>query len=129
MTSSVLDASALLALLLDEAGGERVRAVLSESAMSTVNLSEVVAYYVRHGANEQSVREILTLLPVEWTDFDVELAIAAGVMSALTQSAGLSAGDRACLALARHLGLPAMTADRSWSTVAKTVGIEVEFIR
>jgi ribonuclease VapC len=46
-----------------------------------------------------------------------------------TRSAGLSLGDRACLALAVRLGTKALTADRSWSRIARAVGVEVELIR
>ena len=42
---------------------------------------------------------------------------------------GLSHGDRACLALARQLGLPAVTADRPWADVAIALGDEVSLIR
>lgn len=38
----VLDASALLALLLDEPGADRVAATLGDAVMSTVNLAEVL---------------------------------------------------------------------------------------
>ena len=43
MSSWVLDASALLAMLNSEPGSERVAAALADSVMSSVNLSEVVA--------------------------------------------------------------------------------------
>jgi PIN domain nuclease of toxin-antitoxin system len=44
-----------------------------------------------------------------------------------TRSAGLSLGDRACLALAERLGMVALTADRAWGTLQ--VGIQVDVIR
>ena len=46
---------------------------------------------------------------------------------AATRSAGLSLGDRACLALAQRLGWPALTADRQWRDIQ--VDIEVRMIR
>jgi PIN domain nuclease of toxin-antitoxin system len=58
MTSTVLDASALLALLRGEPGAEKVKAVLPDSAMSAVNLAEVVGYLARSGAEEGGVRQI-----------------------------------------------------------------------
>jgi PIN domain nuclease of toxin-antitoxin system len=42
--SVVLDASALLALLLGEPGADVVRPTLADAAMSTVNLAEVVGH-------------------------------------------------------------------------------------
>jgi ribonuclease VapC len=129
MTVAVLDASALLALLLNETGAEKVSAVLSQSAMSTVNLSEVVAYYIRHGAAEAETREVLASLPIDWVPLDEALAYDAGMLLAATRSAGLSLGDRACLALGRRLGLSVLTADRSWSAVASKTGVAIEVIR
>jgi PIN domain nuclease of toxin-antitoxin system len=41
----------------------------------------------------------------------------------------LSLGDRACLALARRLDVPALTSDRSWQAIAAQVGVRVELIR
>ena len=48
MSSWVLDASALLALLNRELGSEKVVAALPDAVMSSVNLSEVVAKLVDH---------------------------------------------------------------------------------
>lgn len=45
----------------------------------------------------------------------------------LTRSAGLSLGDRACVALARRLALPALTADRAWTGL--DLGVELHQIR
>jgi PIN domain nuclease of toxin-antitoxin system len=68
-------------------------------------------------------------LPIAWISFDDAIAYEAGMLVAATKSAGLSFGDRACLALARRLRLPVMTADRAWSSIASTVGVTVDLIR
>jgi ribonuclease VapC len=125
----VLDASALLALLLDEPGGERVRAVLADASISTVNLAEVVGHYARNGATQAEIGEVLDPLPFDRIDFDADLALACGLMLPTTRSAGLSLGDRACLALARRLGVSAITADRSWIAVSEALGVTVELVR
>jgi PIN domain nuclease of toxin-antitoxin system len=38
-------------------------------------------------------------------------------------------GDRLCLALAQRSVSPALTADRSWLSVAEAAGVVVEMIR
>jgi PIN domain nuclease of toxin-antitoxin system len=129
MTIAVLDASALLALLLAERGADRVRAVLDQSAMTVVNLGEVVGHFARHGAVEADIRQALDPLPIEWVPFDEELAYGTGLLLPATRSAGLSFGDRACLALLRRLGVKAVTADRVWSSVEQAVSVEIETIR
>jgi len=45
----------------------------------------------------------------------------------LTRTRGLSICDRACLALAKRLGLPVVTADREW--VSLDLGVVVTLIR
>ena len=129
MTSAVLDASALLALLLGEPGFDRVRAVIADCAMTTVNLGEVVGHYARAGASETDIRLVLDPLPIERVFFDESLAFAAGMLLPVTRSAGLSFGDRACLALAMQLGVPALTADRAWQSIATAAAVAVELIR
>ena len=44
-----------------------------------------------------------------------------------TRATGLSLGDRACLALAQRLRVPAVTADREWANV--NVGITIQLVR
>jgi ribonuclease VapC len=129
VTPVVLDASALLAMLHGEPGGSVVTAALDNSAMATVNLAEVVGFYARRGVSDSEIGELLGSLPTQLHPFDERDAHAVGLLLPVTMSAGLSFGDRACLALARQLGAKAMTADRSWSRVAADAGVEIELIR
>jgi PIN domain nuclease of toxin-antitoxin system len=129
MTATVLDASALLAMLREESGAARVAPLLAEGVVASVNLCEVIQHYARHGATESEIRERLTPLSFTTVPFDEALAYEAGMLIVATQGAGLSLGDRACLALARRLSVKAVTADRAWTRIAATVGVEVELIR
>jgi PIN domain nuclease of toxin-antitoxin system len=126
---AVLDASALLALLLGEPGADKVRATLADSAVASVNLSEIVGYFARNGVAEKDIRLVLDPLPIARIPFDERLAFAAGMLLPTTRKAGLSFGDRACLALASRLGVQALTADRSWQGIAEVVGVDVDVIR
>ena len=129
MTGVVLDASALLAMLLDEQGGDKVRAAVAGSAMTTVTLAEVARYYARNGVAESDIHRVLDSLKIERVVFDEELAYGAAMLLAATKAAGLSLGDRACLALARRMGVTALTADRAWRSLARPLGIAIEVIR
>ena len=71
----------------------------------------------------------LAELDIEIVPFDAELALAAALLQPATASAGLSLGDRACLALAAKLDATAMTADRAWLKVAGVIGVEIVLIR
>ena len=129
MSGVVLDASALLAMLLDERGGEKVTAALEGSAMTTVTLAEVAGHYTRRGVAEGDIHRLLDSLEIGRVLFDEDLAYGAAMLLPATSSVGLSLGDRACLALARRLGVVALTADRAWRKLPRSLGIAVEVIR
>jgi len=125
--AGVLDASALLTLLFEEPGATAVADIIAQgAAVSTVNLSEVAAVLVRH---ERDANRILHAVAAQVTvePFTTEDARAAAALWAPTRGTGLSLGDRACLALAQRLGVPAVTADREWVTV--NVGIAIHLVR
>jgi PIN domain nuclease of toxin-antitoxin system len=129
MSSAVLDASALLALLREEAGAEVVAAIVGNSLMSAVNLAEVAAHFAFRGMPEDAVATMLRPLPMTIVAADHALALKAGALRAVTADRGLSLGDRFCLALAVREGLPAFTADRQWQTIAAAASVEVRLIR
>jgi len=116
MIKYVLDASAVLAVLNGERGEKKVIPILAESALSTVNLTEVAAKLLDTGMDERDSRLAFSVLGIgEIVDFTVDLAWAAARLKPLTKQYGLSLGDRACLALALKLKVPAVTADKEWS--------------
>ena len=129
MSEVVLDASALLALIHDEPGAAKVAEALAGSRMSSVNLAEVISHFVHAGMPAAEVDAMLRPLPVEIVAADEGLAHIAGRLRAATAAAGLSLGDRFCLALAQRDGLPAMTADRQWRTIADSVVAKIIVIR
>lgn len=129
MSEVVLDASALLALLNNEPGAAKVAEVLASARMCSVNLAEVVSHFIHAGMPAAEVDAMLRPLPVEIVAADEGLAHIAGRLRAVTASAGLSLGDRFCLALAKRDGLPAMTADKQWRIIADAAGAAIQVIR
>ena len=125
----VLDASALLALLFEEAGGDLVEQRLASSILSAVNLSEVMHKSLERGVGVESLGDDLGDLGVEISAFDAGAAEEAANLRAPTRAAGLSPGDRACLALAGQLNLPAVTADRAWERLDLPDPIAIVIIR
>jgi ribonuclease VapC len=123
----VLDASAVIALLRRERGFRVVAAAVPRAAMSAVNVAEVLTKAIEVGSTvEDELRDLaewrLTLAP-----FTPEDATLAALFVSGTRAHGLSLGDRACLALASRLRVPALTADKAWA--ALNVGVEVRLIR
>jgi PIN domain nuclease of toxin-antitoxin system len=123
----VLDASALMALVNQEIGASLVADNITESIISAVNLSEVIAKLCSRGMPESEVRNNLESLNLEVIAFEEAQAYHCGRLITSTRKLGLSFGDRACLSLAKILGLPAMTADKTWLRL--NVGVSVKVIR
>jgi PIN domain nuclease of toxin-antitoxin system len=116
MIKNVLDASAVLAVLNGERGEKKVIPILAESAINSVNLTEVAAKLLEAGMDEAGARLAVSVLGIgEIVDFTEDLAWEAARLRPLTRQHGLSLGDRACLALAIKLKIPAVTADKEWS--------------
>ena len=129
MTVFVLDASALLALLLGEPGADKVKSRLDGSLMTTVNLAEVVSHYAKLSVARHDIEALLRPLPIRLAPVDAALSYDAGMLRPITLEGGLSLGDRYCLALARREGLPALTAERRWTAIAAAAQVTVEMIR
>jgi len=125
--TAVLDASAVLALLFNEPGADTVAEHIAAGAtMSTVNLSEVATILIRHGRDPDTVLDPLQAQVdiLAFTDSD---AIATAQIYPLVSAKGLSLGDRACLALARRLNAPAVTAEHVWADL--NLDIRIDTIR
>ncbi len=127
MSKIIFDSSAILALLKMEEGHEIVAKRLEDAVVSSVNLSEVITVLSRKGFGQEQVIKSLkeTFLHIE--DFDTEQATIAALLDETTKTHGLSLGDRACLALAKHKNLPVLTADKVWKQLK--IGVEVQLIR
>ncbi len=114
MSEAVLDSSAVLALIFNEPGAATVKSALPDALLSTVNLAEIITKLVDKGLPAEVARAAVEVLGAEIVDFDFAQACLTGELRTATRSAGLSLGDRACLALAAKRNLPAMTADTAW---------------
>jgi ribonuclease VapC len=129
----VLDASALLAFLRNESGADEVAEVIADGAtISAVNLAEVLSSAADRGLEpddlaEQLVERGLLDGAITVEPFTTADAIDVARLRPLTRDGGLSLGDRAYLALARRLGVPAYTADTTWASVP--LDVELRQIR
>ena len=123
----VIDASALLALLLKEPGHEKVAERLSGSLMSTVNLSEVFAWLVRHGISPEESHPKIGELGITAVSFDLDQAKIAASIRDSARASGLGLADCCCLALALQQHLPVLTADRIWKSLG--LALEIQLLR
>ena len=125
----VIDAAALLAVLLDERGAEVVLPVLRTSIMSAVNLSEACSRGVERGATIEAVLGAAKRFEVVVVPFDPAQAQRAAELRPETRHAGSSLGDRACLALAQIRSLPIYTADRRMGSLDGRLDVAIRLIR
>ena len=133
MNKYVLDASAFLAYLRDEPGAEIVEnALINGCYISIINWVEVLSKIVDLGESPEEIikrlrDEGLLQNSLEIIACNEEDAITIAKFRVLTKSAGLSLGDRACLALGKRLNLPVLTADKVWTSLS--LGITITLIR
>lgn len=125
----VVDASAVMALMLGEPGADVVQAVIRGSAMSAVNASECCARGVERGAKADDVLSLIKVFEVEVIAFDLESALETARLRAPTKALGAGIGDRACMALGLRRGVPVLTGDKRLAGIDPALGIDIRLIR
>ena len=125
----VLDTSVLLALVYREPGHDTAADALATGVISSVNLAETATVLLRRGLGSPTIDETMQPFIDRSLPTDNQQALDAGLLHAMTRWAGLSLGDRFCLALARKLGAPILSADRAWTSIADQVGLTVPLLR
>lgn len=123
----ILDASALLALIQNERGADRVVEALPRAAISAVNLAEVVTKLVQKTKNLVFVRKNLDLLKLCVQPWEERAANQCGAYAYLAAS-GLSPGDRACITESDISAARILTADRRWKEIPE-IAARVDLIR
>jgi ribonuclease VapC len=124
----VFDASAVLAALLQERGGDQAQALMEEGGalIGSVNYAEVMGKLFERGVSLDDARSAWSSVPLAVEPLTQAQALAAAWLRPQTRALGLSLGDRCCLALGRTLAVPIVTADRSWQSLE---GFELLTIR
>lgn len=127
MSAVVFDASAVIALLRGEAGAALVASRVGQAAMSAVNLQELVRALMLRGVALAVIEEMVQELRLDVHPHDREAAFAAARLTEATRKLGSGLADRSCMALAIKLGVPVLTADRTWAKL-KIRGLVVEIV-
>ena len=125
---TVLDASALLALIHEEPGADVVAEAITGSVIGTPNLTEVIGKLVDAQIDASTIRQLAIAAGVTIAPLTADDAELAGALRAIPGGQQLSLGDRCCLALAIRSTPPiVVTADRAWANL--DLPIEVRLIR
>jgi ribonuclease VapC len=127
----VLDASALLAVLLDEDGADVVAPHLRGAEVSIINVCEVLTKAAEQGGDVDSVQQILDSFGFRTRAFREGHALQSARLRPLTKRFGLGFGDRACLVQGMFSGRPILTGDRDWKKIHldPALGIDIRLIR
>ena len=126
MSKIVLDASAILAIINQEPGHEKLTpAVLAEAVCSTVNLAEVQAKLVSRGWSASEAWEDATSPIQEAIAFTVSTRNAPAIWFCSASASGSRWEIAACLALAATLQCPVYTTDKAWKELKTAVKIYV----
>jgi len=109
-----------------------IEAIGQGAAVSVINWAEVLSKLAEAGKDPEVAaaelrraegsRRALSIEPLTAAD-----CVAVARLRPVTRRQGLSLADRACLALAERLDVPALTADRKW--IEADVVTEVQLIR
>jgi PIN domain nuclease of toxin-antitoxin system len=126
-TGLVLDASAVIAAVNGEKGGDLVFPQLMGATISAVNWAEVVERLTSAGVSGDGLRADLEGMGVRIAPVNADQAELAAHLRKPTRKAGLSLADRLCIALGAERGVPVLTADRAWADL--DLGVEIRLIR
>ena len=121
----VLDTSALLTWLRGEPGADVVHPLLPTAIMSAANWSEACRKLQQRGVDAERITSRLRTLGIHVEPFTEADALMAANLASRTRAAGLSLGDRCCLALGARLNLTTVTADTTWADLDLDMPVQI----
>jgi len=123
----VVDASALLAAIHNEKGGDYVQESIQQCVISSINWSEVLQKLARAGADVDQIETSLKALGLSIIDYNEEDAHITASLWSIAKDFGLSLADRACIATGMRLKTTVITANKVWAELK--IELPIQLIR
>lgn len=125
MPNYLFDSSAVLAILFKEVNPVELSVYLENSAISTINYSEVVSKVLGKGSPLEGTRQKILSIIEDVIPFDKYTAELTAELNLKTSRFGLSLADRACIATGIYRNYEIVTADRIWEKLQLPVKIRL----
>ena len=107
----VLDASAILAVILSEPGADRVEAAFDQAVISAATLTEILTKTYQRGLDSEGSYRRIVNFGIGIVPVTTKQARIAAEISRAPCRLNLSLGDRLCIALAISLDCELLTSD------------------
>jgi len=126
----VMDASAVIAVVLNEPYSAELPSLFMDSVITTVNLTEALTVLERKfNPDIELLWESVGNFIQAHYPVNQQLAKRVLEINKYTSKYGLSLGDKFCIALGMELKLPIYTADRVWKELESNLGLQINLIR
>ena len=114
---SVIDSSALLAIIYDEGENKEVQKHFDHSYMSVINATECLIVLNRNGMPMDVAQNLLESIISKFIPTEYNNILLIAEIKNSNVDIELSLGDCTCIALGNKLGLQIVTADKVWLKV------------
>lgn len=114
----LLDTSAIIAWLKQESGYKILEDVIASSALSSVNLRELVSVLTISNIKENEIDTIITDIVPDVIPFSESISIKAGKLISLTKDYEIKRLLRACIATVSYYSMEIYTTDKIWLMIS-----------
>ena len=120
-----IDTSVIMAILLEERGGDVAARLAPGGLLSSVNFAEILTKCVERSLSPHIADDYIRGSGIDIVGFDAEMAVLSADLFRVARKGLLSLGDRACIATAARMNATVVTADRVWAELDLPCPVEL----
>lgn len=122
----LLDASALIAVMMGESGAEAVERHLDSGvSITSVNLAETISKLMQYGFSAEELEEVIVESQIQVVPFEKAHALLMPIFQPYIKSHNLSLADRVCLSVAQKNGYIVLTTDTTLAKLALDINVRL----